>query len=125
MIDVEQSVYTKVSAELRLKFKGIFVTGEYVKTQSKFPAVMLIQFDNPVYEPAITLSSVENAVFPIITASIFTNLQTGKKTQAKAIATVIANVMNSLGFTRTFDQPIANADDATIYRIEQRYRKIV
>lgn len=125
MIDIESVVFAKVSAELRAKFSNIFVTGEYVKAPTKFPCVMLIQNDNPIYEPSRDLLNAENAVVPIITASIFSNKQTGKKTQAKVIAAVIADTMNGLGFTRTFDQPIPNADDATIYRIEQRYRRIV
>lgn len=125
MIDIESVVFAKVSIELRKKFPNIFVTGEYVKAPTKFPCAMLTQYDNPVYEPSRDLSNAENAVYPMFTASVFSNKQTGKKTQAKAIAAVIADTMNSLGFTRTFDQPIPNADDATIYRIEQRYRRVV
>lgn len=123
MIDIESVVFAKVSTELRAKFPNIFVTGEYVAAPAKFPAVSLIQMDNPIHEPSKTLSSIENAVYPMFTASIYSNLQTGKKSQAKAIAAAVADVMSSLGFTRTYNAPVTNADPG-IYRVEQRYRKI-
>mgnify|MGYP001192941776 CR=1 FL=1 len=46
MIDVESLIFSQVAEALRVAFPGIFVSGEYVDTPAKFPAVTIVESDN-------------------------------------------------------------------------------
>ena len=46
MIDVENIIFTKIAGNLRTKFKGITVSGEYINAPSKFPYVSVVEQDN-------------------------------------------------------------------------------
>lgn len=125
MIDVESQVFSKIATRLRETFKGIYVTGEYVKTPSSFPAVSLIEMDNVPLRRTQTSDSVENHVELMYELNVYSNKATGKKTECKKIASVVDNEMATMGFTRTMLNPIPNMDDATIYRILGRYKAVV
>jgi hypothetical protein len=57
--------------------------------------------------------------------NIYSNKSSGKKSECKAIATLIDNEFATLGFSRRMLQPIPNIDDATIYRMVGKYRAVV
>ena len=46
MIDVESLIFSQVAEALRVAFPRIFVSGEYVDTPAKFPAVTIVESDN-------------------------------------------------------------------------------
>lgn len=54
--------------------------------------------------------------------NIYSNKADGRKTECKAIAKVIDDVMFRMNFKRMALTPIPNMEDATIYRIVARYR---
>ena len=56
---------------------------------------------------------------------VYSNLNKGKKVQAKAIASMIDVLFSVNGFTRTFSNPVQNLADPTIYRITARYNAVV
>ena len=124
IIDAESFVYSKVSAALRAYNENIFVSGEYVDTPAKFPAVTLIEANNSIYRKAKT-TNIENAVSVLYEANVFTNRIGYKKSDAKDILEVLDNEMLRLGFTRTMAQPMPNLPDATIYRITARYEGVI
>lgn len=125
MIDIESELFTKVASALRERFTGIFVTGEYVKAPPAFPCVMFIEADNTPLRRTQTQSDMENHVTVMYETDVFSNKTKGKKAECKAIAAVIDSVMLSLGFDRTFLNPIPNLDDATVYRVKGRYIAVV
>jgi hypothetical protein len=57
--------------------------------------------------------------------NVYSNKKSGKKSECKAIASLIDDEMAALGFSRSMLQPIPNMDDATIYRMTGRYRAVV
>ena len=125
MIDVENQVYTAVKTVLTSTFSTVWMTGEYVSVPPKFPAVMLIEMSNVPVRTTQSSSEQENHASIMYELDVYSNKATGKKTQAKQIASTVDQVMQSLGFCRTFLNPIPNLNDSTVYRIKGRYEAIV
>lgn len=120
MIDCENEVYTRIARVLRDKFPGINIAGEYVNAPSSFPHVSITQSDNTVVSEQMTGSAeMAQVMFEI---NIYSNKADGRKTECKAIAKVIDDVMFKMNFKRMALTPIPNMEDATIYRIVARYR---
>lgn len=120
MIDCENEVYTRIARVLRDKFPGINIAGEYVNAPSSFPHVSITQSDNSVVSEQMTGSAeMAQVMFEI---NIYSNKADGRKTECKAIANVIDDVMFRMNFKRMALTPIPNMEDATIYRIVARYR---
>ena len=125
MINVEQEIFNIVAKAVRSVYPDIYISGEYVKSPPKFPAVSLIEMDNSAYTRTQTNSSVENHVELMYELNVYSNKKSGKKSECKSIATLIDNELATLGFSRTMLQPIPNMDDATIYRMTGRYKAVV
>ena len=127
MIDHENQVFTAVATALRNEYGtgNIFVTGEYVAQPPKFPAVMIVQMDNSVHQRAIDTSYIEHAVDVMYQVDVYCNLQKGKKQQAKDILAKVDDEMSGMGFIRTYKNPVPNMNDATIYRMTTRYKRLI
>ena len=125
MIDIENDVFDTVAAKVRAKYNDIYMVGEYVKTPPKFPCVSLMEMDNQTYQLTEDSGSVENHVSVMYEVNIYSNKTVGKKSECKAIASLIDEQMLALGFARTMLQPIPNLDDATIFRMVGRYSAII
>lgn len=124
MIDVENEIFTTVATDLRAKYSTIFVTGEIINAPSSFPAVSIIQTDSILYEKTFDTSYEEKFTQITYDINIYTNLVTGKKSQARQIAGVVDDSMRKLGFTRVMMSPIANSD-TSIYRMTGRYTGVI
>ena len=123
MIDIENTVFNTVANALRSVYSNISVYGEYVESPSDFPCATLVEDDNSEVVGNVTLArQPETACSLMYTANVYSNLQTGKKTQAKAIMDIIDAQMHSMGFTRTMRNQLPNLD-RTIYRVTARYTK--
>ena len=123
MLDKESEIFSAAAKALRLKYKSIYVIGtELTSTPPKFPAVSLVQSNNAVRAEYATFDSLENVAREDYKVEVFSNLEKGKEAQTKEITSVISDVMRSLGYERTFCQPIANGDP-TIARRVSRYTK--
>ena len=124
MIDVENEILNIVARAIRNVYPDIYISGEYVKSPSTFPAVAIVEMDNSVYVRTQT-NEVENHAELMYEVNIYSNKTSGKKSECKEIASLIDKEMAALGFVRTMLQPIPNMDDATIYRMTGRYRAVV
>lgn len=69
-------------------------------------------------------TTIENAVSLMYECNIYTNRSGHKKQDANAILQTLNNAFEGIGFTRTFCNPIANLQDATIYRIVVRFQGV-
>lgn len=125
MIDVESQIFQKCAEAFRAAYPNGYIAGEYVPQPPKFPAVSIVEMDNTVYQRGIDSGAIENYANVMYQVDVYTNLNTGKKVQAKAIIALLDEVLSSLGFTRTFLNPVQNMNDATIYRMTGRYRAVV
>lgn len=125
MIDVENEIFSKVAESVRAAYPSAFVSGEYVRTPSKFPFVSIIEMSNTAYDRTQSSEGLENHASLMYEVNVYSNKKSGKKSECKAIATLIDNELAALGFSRTMLQPIPNMDDATIYRMTGRYTAVI
>lgn len=125
MINVENEIFNIVASAVRKVYPDIYISGEYVKSPSKFPCVSLVEMDNSTYIRTQTDGSVENHAEVMYELNVYSNKTSGKKSECKNIATLIDNELAALNFSRTMLQPIPNIDDATIYRMTGRYKAVV
>lgn len=123
MIDIENIVINKVIEELTNNFENITVSSEETKVPASFPAVLILEKSNTVYLDSRDENK-ENHANIMFQADIYDNDVANKKSNCKAIAALLDTVMQSMGFTRIMCEPIANLEDATIYRITARYTAI-
>lgn len=123
MIQPENYIFDIISKTLKAAHNGIFVSGEYVNIPASFPAVTVIESDNRVYERMRT-TTIENAVSLMYECNIYANRAGYKKQDANAILQTLSDTFERIGFTRTFCNPIANLQDATIYRIVVRFQGV-
>ena len=125
MINVENEIFNIIAKAVRNAYPKVYVIGEYVKSPSKFPCVSIVEIDNTAYNRTQTSGSLENHADMTYEVNIYSNKTSGKKSECKAVASLIDNEFATLGFSRTMLQPIPNVDDATIYRMLGRYRGVV
>lgn len=120
MIDCENEVYTAIAKGLREKYTDINIAGEYVKAPSSFPHVSITQSDNAVVAENMTgATEMAQVMFEI---NVYSNKTGCKKTECKSIMKVIDDILFRKNFKRIALTPVANLEDATIYRLTARYR---
>ena len=124
MINVENEIFNIVAQAVRSAYPDIYISGEYVASPPTFPAVSIVEMDNSAYVRTQTSDSVENHAKLMYEVNVYSNKQSGKKSECKSISALIDNEMAALGFSRTMLQPIPNMDDATIYRMTGRYEAV-
>lgn len=125
MIDIENEIFSLISAKVREKYPKAYLTGEYIKSPPSFPCISIIETDNQVYRNGRDSSNIENFAQVLYEVNVYSNKTSGKKTECKTIISLIDSEMEKLGFTRTLMNHIPNEEDATIYRMVARYRAIV
>jgi hypothetical protein len=125
MINVENEIFSAVAKAVRKEYPSVFISGEYIKSPSKFPFVSLIEMSNTAYDSTQSSGGLENHASLMYEVNVYSNKTSGKKSECKAIAALIDNELATLGFSRTMLQPIPNMDDATIYRMTGRYTAVI
>ena len=125
MIDIENEVFDRVAKRVREQFPSIFMTGEYVRAPSSFPAVSLVEMDNSILEHTVDSGSNENHANVMYEVNVYSNKTTGKKTECKSIIALIDTEMIAMGFVRATLTPVQNEYDSSIYRMVGRYRAAV
>lgn len=118
MIDCENEVYTKVAQILRAAHSGIDVTGDYANVPSTFPHVSIIQVDSKTVKED---TDDEEMILVTFDVEIFSNAQSGKKTEAKKIAKTVSDAFFEMNFRRLSLIPVPNRDDPTIYRLVESF----
>ena len=125
MINIESAVFDIIATAVRSEYPDAYIVGEYVKSPSQFPCISIVEIDNVAYDRTQSSGSLENHADVTYEVNIYSNKTSGKKSECKAIASLIDNELATLGLSRTMLQPIPNVDDATIYRMLGRYRGVV
>ena len=124
MIDIENKVFNEIVTQVQYYFNDASVYSEAIDVPSSFPCVTMEETSNMVYAKSSDSSALENHARITYEFNIYSNLESGKKSQAKDIQSIIDSVMEGYNFTRTFCSPMPN-QDRTIYRIVSRYDGIV
>ena len=121
--DIENEVYTLVSKQVKAAFPDISMSSEYIRKPAKFPHVYLAQTDSPDYTFSMDSSGIHH-VSPTFTVEIFSNKISGKKSECKAVASIVREAFAGLGFVCMSMVPIPNMNDASIYRMTGRFRAV-
>jgi len=124
MVDVESRVFTAVHLAVTTSYPSAKVESTLNLSPSAFPFVSVEEIDNQTYDGTVDSESNENHVAVTYEVNVYSNKAEGKKAEAKAIFTIIDDVMLGMGFTRSMRQPV-NMDDSTKYRIISRYRAVI
>jgi hypothetical protein len=124
MIDYLNEIFTNVTTRVREKHPGITMTGEYTRQPSKFPTVTLDEIENVTVDSLEDSSSDEAFSGLAYRLQVFSNKQSGKKAEARAIFATADSVMRSLGFRRITYTTTPEIYESTIYSITATYEAI-
>ena len=123
MIDYSNEIFNVVAVRLRSIYSGIRVVGEYVQTPPSFPCVAM---DEILNVPAHLDSATENKYARVqYRIQVFSNLESGKRAQAREIYSTADKAMQELGLvckTYTTTPAVYNAE---IYAINATYEGVI
>ena len=125
MIDFLNEIFTNVATSVRTAHPGATITGEYTRQPSKFPTVTLDETENLTAAELVDSSDEEKFSALTYRLQVFSNKQSGKKAEARAIFTTADKVMLDLGFRRITYTTTPEIYESTIYSITATYEAIV
>lgn len=125
MIDVNNEVFTNVATRVRDQHTGTTVTGEYTRMPSKFPTVTLDEIQNVVVDRLEDSTNEEKFAGVTYRLQVFSNKQTGKKAEARAIFATADAEMRRMGFRRVTYTTTPEIYESTIYNITATYEAVV
>lgn len=122
MISIENNIYTQIKDALIEKYNdpNFNISSVEQNAPAKFPAVSFVESDNYTDNFSIDSDSNENYVNVLYEINVYSDDKNKKKGICKDIISFIDGIMIDLGFTRSFLNPIPNADNS-IYRMVSRY----
>ena len=125
MIDVMNEVFTSVAKPVREAHPGTTVAGEHTQSPSKFPTVTLDEVQNVTVGNLVDSSHVENHAGVTYRLQVFSNKQSGKKAEARAIFATADAEMRRMGFRRVTYTTTPEIYNSTIYNITATYEGVV
>ena len=124
MIDYLNEIFTSVATTVREEHPGITITGEYTRQPSKFPTATLDEIENVAVDRLEDSSDSERFSGLTYRLQVFSNKQSGKKAEARAIFATADGVLRSLGFRRMTYSTTPEIYESTIYSITATYEAI-
>lgn len=125
MIDFMNEVFTAVATSVRSSHSGTTVTGEYTRSPSKFPTVTLDETQNVMIDRLEDSSNEEQYAGVTYRVQVFSNKQSGKKAEARAIFSTVDEEMRRMGFRRVTYTTTPEIYDSTVYNITATYEATV
>ena len=124
MIDHLNEIFTSVATKLREEHPGITVSGEYTRQPSRLPAATLDEIENLTVDRLEDNSNYVRYAALAYRLQVFSNKQSGKKAEARAIFATADSVMLALGFRRVTYTTTPEIYESTIYSITATYEAI-
>ena len=125
MIDVLNEIFSTVASAVRTAHVGTTVTGEYTRQPSKFPTVTLDETQNVTVASLVDSSDTEKHSGLTYRLQVFSNKQSGKKAEARAIFATADKVMLGMGFRRITYTTTPEIYESTIYSVTATYEAVV
>lgn len=125
MIDFMNEIFNTLATAVREAHSDVTVTGEYTRQPSKFPTVSLDETENVTVGSLVDSSVAEKYSGLTYRLQVFSNKQSGKKAEARAIFATADKVMLGLGFRRITYTTTPEIYDSTIYSITATYEAVV
>lgn len=121
MNDCEDFIYNRVRKAVLEKYPNAHMSSEYVSSPAGFPFVTLWAHDSTPKQGSQTNGAQEAVTTQHFTVNVYSNLRTGKKSQAKTIMQLIDTELYKLNCLRTSYLPVPNMLDTTLYRLVATY----
>lgn len=125
MLDFNNEIFSTVANEVRDNHGGTTVIGEYTRRPSRFPAVTLDETENVMVGWLEDSSDEEKFAGVTYRLQVFSNKESGKRTEARSIFATADAVMRRLGFRRVTYTTTPEIYDSTVYNITATYEGIV
>ena len=125
MIDVEDIIFDRIYRAIIAEYPTASIASEYVRQPEKFPHVSVVEQYNATNVSAASLSKIDNAADLMYEVDVYTNIEPGKKQQAKSIINIINQEFSDMGFIRQTPNIVPNLNDSTIYRVNVRYERVL
>ena len=123
MIDIESIVFDTVYNAVIAEFPTARVDAGYIEKSATFPAVEVIETNSVPVRSANTDDNAENYTRLYYEVNIYSDKQDTAKSEARSIAKVVDDAMQSLKFYRTMMHQLPN-QDRTIFRLYMRYEVV-
>lgn len=124
MIDIESQIFTMLYDAIKSVYPNCDVKSELDLEPAKSPAVMIEEVNNSSNAQTATTTSTENHAIVDYEINIFSSKASGRKSEAKAILSLIDSVMTEWNFQRLMTNPVS-LSDSTRYRLVTRYTAVV
>lgn len=125
MLDFVNEIFTTVANAVRDNHIGTTVTGEYTRKPSKFPAVTLDEIANVMVDKLEDSSNEEKFAGVTYRLQVFSNKESGKKAEARAIFATADAEMRRMGFRRVTYATTPEIYDSTVYSIFATYEAVI
>jgi hypothetical protein len=123
MIDIESIVFDTVYNAVIAEFPTARVDAGYIEKSATFPAVEVIETNSVPVRDTNTDDNAENYTRLYYEVNIYSDKQNTAKSEARAIAKVVDDAMQSLKCYRTMMHQLPN-QDRTIFRLYMRYEVV-
>lgn len=118
------AIFTAIRNAVKAEYADANCVQMYTPTPAKFPTVFAREIGHFTPQQAWTLTNAQDISERTWEVQVFSNLSTGSKEQAYDILDICKNVMRSLYFLETFEQPI-DQQDKSIYCLVARFRRVI
>lgn len=125
MLDFNNEIFTAVASAVRGSHTGTTVTGEFTRSQSKFPAVNLDEIQNVMVERLEDSSNEEKFAGVTYRLRVASNKLSGRKSEARSIFATADAEMRRMGFRRVTYTTTPEIYDSTVYEIIATYEAVV
>lgn len=125
MIDFNNEVFTNVANAVRNNHIATTVTGEYTRKPSKFPTVTLDETSNVMVDWLEDSSDEEKFAGVTYRLQVFSNKESGKKAEARAIFATADAEMRRMGFRRVTYTTTPEIYESTVYSIIATYEAVI
>lgn len=127
MIDYENKIFTDIYNVVTAYYPDAYVAAEEENVEPSFPAVYVSVADSYQTSQFVNSSRTENFRDIMVDVNVYSNLESGRKTQAKKIMKLINDEMLAMGFTGAALNVLnlTSLDNKLITRLFARYRASV
>lgn len=125
MIDIEGVVYTTVHDAIRAEYPTCSISDDVPPEKTAvFPHVTIKEDSNRTYQRTQDNALTEHHAIVVYEISVYSNRQTGRKAECKAIMNIADLAMQNMKFTRVQKHELPTLD-RTIMRMYARYEAVV
>lgn len=125
MNDVFNEIFDPFAKAVRAAHEGVSVIGEYTRSPSKFPCATLDETQNVTVDNLVDSSHEEKFSGLQYRLQVFSNKQSGKRAEARAIFKTADAYLTGIGLRRKTYTTTPEIYDSTIYSITATYEGVI